>query len=506
MSKIKALVAVAIASALIVGGSVPATQAAGKTLTIGMVADVTSFRVPDATFGNANLYYQTVYDTLLQETPDGKIIPSAATAWKWDPSSTKLTLTIRSGMKFTDGTPVNAAAVVANLNRFVKGGTSTEKGTLANMKIATATGPNTVVITLKNNDPAFELYLTKSAALLESPKNFTNPAEKTEPVGSGPYKLDKLKSKFGSSYTFVKNPGYWNAKAVKFDTVVLKVISDSTAAVNALKAGQIDGMNVTKADSIPSLEASNMNFATQYNDWVGLVFADRSGKQGTPLKNVKVRQAINMAFDRPAMLAALRGKYGVVTQQIFGTKSQAYVKSLDSYYKYDVAGAKKLLAEAGYPDGFTIKMPSMAAYSGPARPALIAAQLKAIGITVQYVPETLATFVTNVLTPKYAAWDMALERSPSDWANINYAVSKTAGWNADKFSDATTIDLISQIQESRAANRKALLQKLNTYLVEQAWFCPWYANQTTFAHTPKIKVSVQPGNVMPYLFNYSPAN
>jgi peptide/nickel transport system substrate-binding protein len=505
MSKLKAFVALAIAGALIMGGSVPATQAATKTLTVGVLMDVASFAARDSEWGQRNLYYQAVYDSILQQDTTGKLIPSVATSWKYDSSQTILTLQIRKGLKFTDGTALNAAAVVANLKRFSTGITS-EKSLLNSMKTAVAKGTDTVVITLNDTDPAFLNYLARTAGLIESPKNFNSATSKTAPVGSGPYTLNKLKTKFGSTYTFVKNPGYWNAKAVKFDNLVLKVLTDPTAAANALKAGQVDAVNLAKPSLFDSLTAAGIKFATQNLDWVGLSIADRSGSMGTPLKNLKVRQAINMAFDRPAMLQGLASGFGTVTTQVFPASSAGYVKALENRYPYDVVAAKKLLAEAGYPNGFTISMPSITALTGPANPALIAAQLKGIGINVNYTDEGISTYVANNLAHKYPLYRMTLERSSNDWQHINFLMSETAIWNTEKYSDSTSAKLIGRIQSATAAARPALLKQLNTYIVEQAWYVPFYAVRATFGYNKKVKVKVQPGNTVPYLFNFTPAS
>lgn len=505
MSKLKAFIALFVTGALIMGGSVTASQAATKTLTVGVIMDVASFSARDSEWGQRNLYYQAVYDSILQQDTTGKLIPSIATSWKYDASQTVLTLKIRPGLKFTDGTALNAAAVVANLKRFSTGITS-EKSLLNSMQSAVAKGTDTVVITLSDTDPAFLNYLARTAGLVESPKNFNNAAAKTTPVGSGPYTLSKTKTKFGSTYTFVKNPGYWNASAVKFDNLVLKVLTDPTAAANALKAGQVDAVNLTRATLLDSLAASGIKFATQNLDWVGLSLADRSGAKGTPLKNVKVRQAINMAIDRPAMLQGLASGYGTVTQQVFPSSSAGYVKALDSRYPFDVAAAKKLLADAGYPNGFSISMPSVTALTGPANPALIAAQLKAIGITVNYTDEGISTYVANNLANKYPIYRMTLERSTNDWQHINFLMAETAIWNPEKYSDATSAKLIGRIQSATASARPALLKQLNTYIVEQAWYVPFYAVRATFGYNKKIKVKVQPGNTVPYLFNFTPAS
>ncbi|MEY2946112.1 MAG: hypothetical protein RL243_886, partial [Actinomycetota bacterium] len=120
MSKIKSLVAVTAAAGLVLSG-VTASQAATKSITIGLIADLTSWAASSSQFGNLNLPYQAVYDSLLVATPDGAVKPNVATSYKYDKAGTTLTLKIRQGIKYTDGTALDAANVVKNLVAFQKG-------------------------------------------------------------------------------------------------------------------------------------------------------------------------------------------------------------------------------------------------------------------------------------------------------------------------------------------------------------------------------------------------
>jgi peptide/nickel transport system substrate-binding protein len=477
MSKLKSLLAVTVAAGLALGGVTATHAAPAKTLTVGLIGDINTFAASGSEFGNRNLPYQAVYDTLLVADTNGKLKPNVATSWKYDKAGTTLTLTLQKGLKFTDGTAVDAKA---------KGNTQ-------------------VVITLKDVDPAFVNYLARNAGLLESPKHIGASDEKTNPVGSGPYTLNKLKSKFGSVYTFNRNPKYWNSKAYPYDTVVMKVISDATAMVNALKTKAVDAANLASNDSITELSASGIKFEKHFLDWSGFSFVDRTGALKSPIANVKVRQAINYALDRKALLAGVGSGYGKVTEQVFSPQSPGYVAKLNSYYTYDVAKAKALMAEAGYADGFTISMPSLTAFLGEAPFTLMSDQLKAIGITVKYTEEPFSTFFADILTPKYPMYWMQLEQSPNSWQFLQFLVSKTAVWNPDHFGDATSDALLAKIQHSTGAAQAKSLQALNTYIVKNAWFAPFYLSQGTFAHNSGVKVTSQAGNAVPYLSSFKPA-
>lgn len=499
--RIKAAAAVAVVAALAMGTvTSTASQAAGSTLTLGTFADITSFAVSKAEFGNRVLAYQAVYDTLLRQTTAGKLVPGLATAWKYNTSQTKLTLTLRSGVKFSNGHAFTPSVVIKNLKNF-KAGTAPAASYLANYKSAVVKGTNQVVITLSDVDPAFLDYLARESGLMEDPAMFGKSNEATTPVGTGPYVLNKLKTRIGSTYVFNSNPTYWDKANRRYDNFTLKYISDPTAGVNALKAGQIQGYNLISNDPLPELRrVSGMKFASQTNDWVGLSFVDRSGDLNSPIRKLKVRQAMNYAFNRTAMLNAIGQGYGTVVQQVFSPKSAGYNKSLNSTYPYNPTKARQLLSEAGYPDGFTLKMPAVSAVLGEATYAIIESQLAAVGITVDREEVALGNFFGDILTPKYPSYLMFLEQSPNDWQFINFLLSDTAVWNPEHFSDSTSAKLIGRIQSATAAGRPALLKQLNKYVVDQAWFSPWFVKQGNFAYKG-IKVTPQKGNAVPYLYN-----
>jgi len=171
------------------GGSGGGSTSSGGTLNLGLLVPATTFQAPDMNWANESPYGQAVYDTLLQASPAGVVGPDLATAWSYNADKTVLTLTLKTGVKFTDGTAFNASTAAQNLEAFQKG-TSSNAADLVNMASAKAVSPTQLAITLKQPDPAFLTFLTQNAGLQESPKAFSSSTAKTVPVGSGPYVMD----------------------------------------------------------------------------------------------------------------------------------------------------------------------------------------------------------------------------------------------------------------------------------------------------------------------------
>ena len=499
MKKFKAFAALFAAAALAMG-TVSATQAAGKTLTIGAIVKPISLAADQAEYGNRVWYYQATYDSLLRQKEDGTIIPGIATKWTYNSAQTVLTLDLRSGIKFTDGSALDAAAVVKNLNanKSSKGPTANY---LASMKSAVAKGSHQVVVTLTANDPAFVNYLANTAGLLASPKVIGKATAATTPVGSGPYILDKAKTRSGSKYVYTANPNYWDKANRKYDSLVINVYEDQTAMVNALKSGAVMAGNVADPSSANTLKKAGFKSSASYLDAKGIYFSDRSGKNGSCIKSVYVRQAINMAFDRAAMVQSLESGSGLPTSQYFPTYNKGYDKGLEALYPYNLTKAKSLMAKGGYANGCTITMPTFAPYFGEAVYSIISSQLGKIGITVKEVAEGGATFIDNILAGKYDAYLMQFERSGEPWQMLNFMLTSNATFNTDKYATAEVTKLIADYKKATASKRPAVLAQINSEVTNDAWFNVWYAKQANFVYKGVTIKAPQTGNIIPFLYN-----
>lgn len=477
--------------------------AEGGTLTLGAIVAPTTFDPAGSEWGNRAPFYQAVYDTLLLATSDGEIEPFLAESWEYNDDNTVLTLTIRDDVTFTDGSKLDADVVKQNLERF-QTGTSPDAGYFAGITSIEAPDATTVVITLAAPDPAMLNYLTRDPGLIASAESLADPDSlATDPVGSGPYVLDTAATVTGTSYTYTKNPDYWNPDLQHYDTLTINVLADATSAVNAIKAGEVNGIKLASNDNLAEVEGAGWTVNANELDFQGLLLLDRAGTMGEPLADVRVRQAINHAFDREALLTALQSDNGTVTGQVFPESSPAFDPALDERYPYDPEKAKELLAEAGYADGFSLAMPSSTVL-GSTTYTLLSQQLADIGITAEYT-DPGNNFIADLLAPKFPASFMALEQNP-DWQLIQFMIAPNAVFNPFKYADPQVDEYIAQIQTGDEATQAEVAKQLNEYIVEQAWFAPWYRVQGSYATDANTTVEMLPTNAYPAIYDFQPKN
>ncbi len=447
-------------------------------------------------------YFQPVFDTLVRRMPNGEPGGMLATSWEYTKGNTRLTLKLRDDVTFTDGTKFDAQAAKANIDRFRKAG-GPLAGSLASVKSAEAADATTLVLDLSAPDPSLVYNLGGPGGYMQSPKQFDAPDIDTQPVGSGPYVLDRSKSTPGSKYVYTANKDYWNPKLRQFDQIVIKPMADENARLNALRSGQIEGMIAT-AKTIKQAQSAKLKVNFVSGDWQGLTLFDRDGKRVKALGDVRVRQAINYAIDKKAILKNVVLGHGETTSQVFNPSSEAYVKDLDERYGYDVAKAKSLLADAGYADGFTLKMPSSSDMD-PAIAPVVRDQLAAVGIEVKWVDVPSAQYQPEQQSGKYAAAFTAFGQPPVAWTSLSQMVTAKSPWNVLKTSDATVDDLLKKITAAPEGKRDKAYQELNTHLVEEAWFSPWYRIQQPYYTGGGVTVQPQTGQAVPSVYNFAPA-
>ncbi|WP_417555721.1 ABC transporter substrate-binding protein [Microbacterium sp.] len=479
----------------------PGGSASGASLTVGSLVNINSFDPAQAHLGHQMPIYQASYDTLLLREPDGTLSPMLATKWEYNADNTVLTLTLRSDVTFSDGTKFDAEAAKANLDHFktANGPDANQAKSIASVDVA---GADSVKITLSAADPAFTYYLSQALGFMGSPKALGSDAIKTDPVGSGPYIMDKAGSVNGSQFTFTKNPKYWNKSLQKYDKVTFKVLTDTTARVNAIVSGQVDAV-LLDPTTMAQADKSGLKKISYPVDWQGLLLFDRGGASAPELKDVRVRQAINYALDRKTMLKELMKGEGEVTAQVFGKTTDAYIADLDSAYSYDKAKAKSLLAEAGYADGFTLNVPLLPTTESIM--AMVKQQLGEVGITVNLASVPQANYVTDIISAKFpVAWFSIFQGEP--WVAIRQMITTDAAYNPFK---TTSPELQADIDAVQTGGDKAgeLAQKVNQYVVDQAWFAPFYrVNQLFYTNSKKVTVVPQVQQAVPNLYNYSPAS
>ncbi|MGH3279906.1 MAG: ABC transporter substrate-binding protein, partial [Trebonia sp.] len=240
---------------------------------------------------------------------------------------------------------------------------------------------------------------------------------------------------------------------------------------------------------------------------IGLYIFDRGGKITPALKDVRVRKAINYAIDSKAIVDAYLGgtTVGTLTRQQFGPDSDAWDPALNGLYPYNPAKAKELLAEAGYPNGFTVTMPYYPIV-GTGVLDTVKAMLGKVGITVKYDQLPSEDVMPALLAGKYSM-SLLSQGYVDDWSTMVDQIADTAPFNPFHVQDSHTQRLIHQYQYASDAQRPAIAKQLNAYIVKQAWNNVWAYGMPSIlinTKTTKIAHTTYPG--YPSALDYKPVS
>ncbi|UYO01419.1 MAG: peptide ABC transporter substrate-binding protein [Devosia sp.] len=470
------------------------------TLALAAVIDNNSFDRAQLQIGNIMQFWSPVFDTLLVREANGDINPNLATEFTYNADNSVLTLVLREGVNFTDGTPVDGEAVKANIEYLKNGGgqNSFMVAAVSEVEVVSATE---VKLHLSEPDPALLQNLAVVGGAMASPATLGVEGSAGNPVGSGPYTYDAANSRIGQQYVYVRNPDYWNAEAFDFERITITPINDQVARLNALKSGQIDA-GMSEARAVADAEANGLVVNRVDVDWFGLTIADREGKITPALADPRVRQALNMAFDGKSILEFVELGFGKLSDQIFPETSEGYVAELNDRYPFDPEGAKALLAEAGYPDGFELLMPETNGFA--AFYPIIEKYLKDIGITVKWEKVAPNATITELRSGKYPAFlfQFGYQGTWSEFRKFGYPESP---WNPSKVADQGLLELLDKAQYATGEAQTALFQDVNRYMVENAFFAPMYRRDTIYLTNKEVAVDLQTTNVVPPIRNYSKA-
>ena len=463
-------------------------------LNLSIQSPPSNFSIGNWSGGDATLFL-SVYDSLVSLDLEGQIVPSIATSWKYSDDGKTLTFALRAGMNFTDGTPVDAAAVAASLNAALKGASSSAQlGAVAEVE---APDDSTVVLTLSRPDASLLPSLAGVSGGVGATDDLTAESSKLEPVGSGAYLLDKAKTTVGSLYTLTRNPDNWNVDAYPYETVSIRVIQDSTAAQNALKTGQLDFAGITP-DLVSQFPTNEFTSGTSLPTAVGALWlVDRAGTIVPALADLRVRQAINMAVDRETIATNLTPGSSTASNQVLSPSGLAFDDDALDTYSYDLDAARDLMADAGYADGFDVTMPSTPIST--LYDSTVSQQLADIGIRVTYENVPFQDFYSKVFAGNYGMFFMYNGFSGSDAQDVNASLQGL--FNPFNSTSEELQTLIDAANAAPADEQGAAFRAVNNFFIDEAWFSPVsYATGTWVAsndltYTPPV---VGSQNVLPF--------
>ena len=341
-----------------------------------------------------------IYDPLTFVDQGGDVKPWLATAWK-NTSPTTWDFTLRAGVKFSNGESLDAGGV-ADVVNYMKTNADVSKqavaGDLSNVVSAKATDASTLEITTAQPDPLLPNKLTE--LYVPAPKVLTQQgiqAITDNPVGTGPF---KVKDWGANKITLTAYTESW--RAPKVGTLEIQALPDPASRMQALQSGQVDLITAISPDQSKQLTGDFTADITKAAQVMSLAFINTKGD--TPLNNQKVRQALNYAVDKDAMAQDLLLGKGEAVGQGTSPDAAGYDAGIKPY-PHDVAKAKQLLADAGYPNGFKITA-DVVVGSFPADAEiyqLMKEDLAKVGVEVNLQQVTFATWLKYYLANTWNA-------------------------------------------------------------------------------------------------------
>jgi peptide/nickel transport system substrate-binding protein len=396
-----------VASTACLGGPASQTQSAKPVLRIGLPLPPTS--LDPAKDSNAGLFKDISYTSIIHINPDGTFGPALATSWKYLDSpkgpNREFEFTLRSDAKFSNGEPVTAQAAAGWLTYFA-GAHGYFAIQMGPDPVFEATSSDTVQIHLQVPHPNIPRLLAEvdNWGWVAAPQAVANPdLFALNTYGAGPYMLDGSRSVSNDHYTFVPNPYYFDPAGIKFSEVDVKIIGVPSTLLQAMQADQID-VAIGDASTAASASAAGLTINSAPVATQSLFIADWNGSLVKPFGDQRVRQAMNYAVDRKAIVDGLLGQYGHVTSEV------ASVDSMDpqytSYYTYDPDKARSLLGAAGYPDGFSFSIVDTGAGQalGDNLWQAVAKYFDAVGIHMEIKVDPPQDWQSDILSKNYAAF------------------------------------------------------------------------------------------------------
>ena len=428
----------------------------GGEITVGIAQDLDDSLDPHQTVaaGTREVLFN-IFEGLVKPNSDGEMIPAVAEKYTLSEDGTTYTFTLREGVKFHNGQTVTAEDVVYSINRCAAVPEGQEKPLVAAfsaVKSVEALDEKTVAVTIAQRDLEFISYMT--AAII--PADYEN--QDTAPVGTGPFRFVSRTPQ--QDFVMERFEDYWGAPAW-LDKVTYKICENADALVMNLNGGSID-----LCAHLTSAQASQLNQSFQVLEGtMNLVQAIYLNNQAKPFDNQMVRQALCYAIDRQGIMDMVADGHGTaVGSSIYPAFTKYFLPELVDKYPHDVAKAKELLTQAGYPDGFdmTISVPNN--YQPHMDTAeVVAEQLREAGINVTIQPVEWSTWLDTIYNGRQfqatvVGVDAAnmtaramLERFTSDYAKnfINYrnpAYDALFQQAINATDEATQTDLYKQME------------------------------------------------------------
>jgi peptide/nickel transport system substrate-binding protein len=381
-----------------------------------------------------------------------------------------VTIKIKSGVKFADGTTMDAAAVKTSLDRDLTLPTSARKSDLASVESVSVSDSSTVV--LKLNEPFAPLVaqLADRAGMVMSPAALKSEGEKfgTHPVCVGPFKFQSRVAQ--DHIDVVKDSNYYDASHVYLDKVSYKIIADSTTRFNNLKSGDVQVLDAVAPTDVDALQSdSNLSLLTSDSlgyqgitinianaNGVGKPAAALPGKLASKMSaDPRVRQAFELSLDRDAInKVVFQGKYAPACGPI-SAASPFSSDPAQACPKHDPAAAKALLQQAGVTTPFQISMIIANTPDGARLGQAIQAQVKEGGFDLKLVPTEFASSLDQTDQGDYQMFQVGWSGRVDPDGNIANFVHSLGSQNNNGYANPTVDSLLAKSQSSTEMGQRS---------------------------------------------------
>ena len=463
--------------------------------------------------GQTITFAQQMEDALINRKPDLTKVPGLAVSWKLvDPKTWEFKL--RAGVKFHDGRPFTADDVVFSFKRALMQ-TSDMKDLIARVSNVVAVDPLTVRILTSGPDPILLDEITNIFIMsrgwseehkVTAPQNYGG-GQETYAVrnanGTGPFKLELREPDVRT--VMVKNPDWWGLKdnPHNIDRIVYTPIKNPATRVAALLSGELDFLLDPPAQDLARIEASG-SFQIQRAPSPWTIFLGMNSgrkelltssvKGKNPFADLRVRKAMNMAVDVGAIAQRIMRGLAQPAGNLVPPGVYGYDSSLDVHLPFDAEGAKKLLAEAGYPNGFDVRLdcPNDRYLNDEPTCQSIVGMLARIGVkvTLDLKPRTL--HLPKVQNKQSDFYMLGWGTDTTDAHNhLNFLALPTSVWNGTDYTDQMLFDLINGMAtEIDKAKRDAMIKNASTRLRDAYSYVPLYHPLLAWATRPGVTVPI----------------
>ncbi len=424
-----------------------------------------------------------IYDTLFALTPQGKIVPDLVSSYSISKDGLTYTFNLHKNIKFTDGTPFNAAAVKFNLERDL-GPSSARRSELSAIKSIDTVGQYTVVLHLSEPYSPLLGVLTDRAGMMVSPaavkKEGSNYA--TAPVGTGPFEFKSEVT--GSSIDLVANKNYWKG-APKLQGVDFKIFTDPNVELTNLESGQVQLIDTVPAQQLRSLE-SNSNFTVSNKPGLGYEGIYLNVKQA-PFTNIYLRQAIDAAINRQTLVNVVFRGEASPGWGPFSPVSPVYNAAQGVPPTPNAAKVKQLLKAGGQPNGFSFTLQVANSPVSVEMAQVIQSMLKQYNINMKIQQLDFDTLLSNNTSHSFQAQQLGWSGRIDPDGNVYSFWYTGAPDNASSFSDPLVDKLLNQARsESSMSARKQTYEQFMNELHKQDPYIFLYFQNNTYAYSNQL--------------------